>query len=203
MGNIIQSGGIGNYKGLVNSEGRQYVDAVSEDRSVQSNLIGNAYNINTGNITLTNAVETPLIYFKNNEDLDFVIELVVIGMGPSTDGTGSKVEVTFIRNPVTGTIISSTPTDVDIVSNRNYGSKRTLTADVYKGATGDTMTDGDDHIFIYINGSTTATSRTPVPINEIIPKGSSFGLKLTPLASNTSTDVYVAIVGYLKAEEKT
>ena len=68
--------------------------------------------------------------------------------------------------------------------------------DAYKGATGDTMTDGDNHIFVFL---TTSSGRVAVPINEIIPTGSSFGLKVKPQTSNTSQAFYVAVVGFLRS----
>jgi hypothetical protein len=82
---------------------------------------------------------------------------------------------------------------VDIVSNRNYGSSKTLTVDAYKGATGETLTGGTDHIIIQMGTS----GRTVVSIDEVIPKGSSFGIKYTPQGSNTSQKVYAAVVAHL------
>lgn len=183
----------------VNANQRLYTQTVQKSAALNANENGDAYNINTGVITLTNAADTPVLYLKNNETQDLVVEAVAIGLGPTTGGTGGWIKGTFVRNPTTGTIISSTPTDVDINSNRNYGSTNTLTADAYKGATGDTMTDGDDHIILNLGqGSTTSSTRSFVTINEILPKGTSFGVKIDPQASNTSQDVYVAVICYLR-----
>ncbi len=99
----------------------------------------------------------------------------------------------FIRNPNAGTTISNANA-VDINSNRNYGSSNTLTVDAYKGATGETMTGGNDHIIVQVGTS----GRVVVTIDEVLQKGSSFGLKYTPQGSNTSQKVYAALVCHLE-----
>ena len=177
----------------INSDNQLITRATTEVAEVAANRKGNAYNLNTGIVSLTDAAETPLFYMKNNENNDFIITAVVIGVWAS-DGDGLDMTATFIRNPTTGTIITSTPTDVSINSNRNYGSANTLSADVYVGATGDTMTNGEDHILVRI----TEESRSFIAINEILPKGASFGVKILPPTSNTAMNCYVAIIGYLE-----
>jgi hypothetical protein len=190
---LITDGAGTGYKAKVNGNQRLYVNAVTITEDEQANKIGNAYNINTGEITLTSAAQTPVLYLKNNEDQSIHITAVAIGLANS-DGTATDMtKIVFVRNPTAGTIVSS-PVNVDINGNRNYGSNNTLTADAYKGATGKTMTDGDDHILVY----GTARSRVFVTIDEIIPKGSSFGLKITPPSSNTSMTVYAAVICHLE-----
>lgn len=192
MPDSIRDGSGRGYLARVDDVGRIFTRTVTETQEQEALEEGDAYNLNTGKITLTNDTNTPILYFKNNEARDYIIIAVALGLGPSTGGSGDIPEVTFIRNPTTGTIISS-PTNVDINSNRNYGVNRTLTADVYKGATGDTMTNGIDHIFIYAK----ADNRSFITIGEVLPKGTSFGLKLKPQPGNSSMTVYAAIIGYI------
>lgn len=179
----------------VTSRNKLATDSVSTEIAVDENKRGNAYNINTGVITLTDAADTPVLYVKNNEDDDLILEAFVIGLGPSTGGSGGYVETTVIRNPTTGTIVSGA-TNVDINSNRNFGSSNSINVDAYKGATGLTMTDGEDHIIINVGTS----GRSFISINEVLPKGTSIGVKIDPQASNTSQDVYVALICYLDKE---
>ena len=188
---MIKDGTGHGYLAKVDADNLLHTRSVQEGEALHSNLEGNAYNLNTGVITLTDAAETPVIYFKNNAEDRFIIESVVLGVWGS-DGDGLDMLATFIRNPTTGTIISS-PTDVPINSNRNYGSTNSLNADVYVGGTGATLTDGDDHILVRI----TEESRGFIGINEVLPKGTSFGVKLTPPTGNTSMNCYVAVIGYL------
>tara|TARA_R110000764_G_scaffold229018_1_gene319759 strand:- start:1 stop:606 length:606 start_codon:yes stop_codon:yes gene_type:complete len=156
---------------------------------------GESYNINTGIITLTNAVDTPLLYLKNNESKDFHIDLIVFYMGTSTGGTATLgAQYTVIRNPTTGTIITSTPTDAPMESNANFGSNNTVTIDAYIGATGDTMTDGSDHAVI----KNSLLSRIEAPLDVVLTNGASIGVKVKPPTSNTSVETYCAILGHFK-----
>ena len=193
----IHDGKGGGYAAEIDKTNRLQTWGVSEDESLEANKDGRAFNVNTGWITLTNATDTPVLYIKNNETTNMVIDAVAIGIGPSTGGTGIGPKVTFIRNPTTGTIISS-PTNVDISSNRNYGSTRSLDADAYKGATGDTMTDGEDHILVLAGTS----ARSFLTISEVLPLGSSIGVKIEPPTSNTSMEVYVAAILHITEERR-
>jgi len=196
MAEQIKDGTGSGYVAGVNSSNQLLTRSITQSEQVEANLTGDAYNINTGIVSLTDAADTPLLYLKNNElTKDLIIEAVAIGMFASTAGSATAdVYATFIRNPTVGTIITSTPTDVPINSNRNYTSTNTLVADAYVGATGDTMTDGDDHIIVRLSTS----SRSYIGINEILPKGASFGVKIKPPTSNTAMSAYVAVICYLK-----
>jgi outer membrane protein assembly factor BamB len=186
----IKDGTGDKYRARVDKKKRLHADSVTRTQEELANIEGNAFNINTGVITLTNATETPIMYLKNNDDKDLTIEAIAVGVGPSTGGSGGIPKITIIRNPTTGTTIDNT-NDVDIKSNRNYGSSNQGTNIVaYKGATGETMTDGDDHIIFFQNSS----GRLFASINEVLPKGTSIGVKFDPQTGNTSQDVYCAFI---------
>jgi hypothetical protein len=51
----------------VDSENRLLVRSTSERTDQQAMEDGDAYNINTGDISLTNGADTACLYFKNNE----------------------------------------------------------------------------------------------------------------------------------------
>jgi len=170
--------------------------SVARDIFTQINIEGDAYNINTGDITLTNTTQTPVLYLKNNETKDLVVTAIAVGLGTSAGGTATEaVKVHVIRNPTVGTIVDNA-TSVDINSNRNYGSTNTLTVDAYKGATGNTMTDGDNHIEFYQPDF----GRLFAGVDEIIPKGRSIGVKITPPTGNTGLELYVALICHLVKE---
>ena len=179
----------------ISTEGRGQIVAVTVTEEQQANVDGNAYNINTGVITLTNAADTPVLYVKNNETNDMIVSAIAVGFGASDGTAGDPNTITIIRNPKTGTIITDTPTDVDMNQNRNYGSPNTLTNVLaYKGATGDTMTDGEDIIKIF----QTESGRAFAALNEVLPKGTSIGVKIEPPDSNTSEKCYAALVVHLR-----
>jgi hypothetical protein len=195
MSAISIKDGSSGYVAEVDSSNRLQTYAVTINENNQANSKGRAYNINTDDITLTDAVETPILYIKNNEDKDLHITALDLWAGTSTGGTatlGTKWVVE--RNPTAGTIVSNA-TAVDIESNRNFGSNNTLLVDSYKGATGNTMTGGTDHLVF----RGTLLSRIYVEIDEIIPKGSSIGIHVKPPTSNTSLIVYAAAICHLEA----
>lgn len=188
MPETIRDGSGGGYLAKVNAQRRLYTSAVTQTETQEALKVGRAYNINTGIITLTSAADTPVLYVKNNEDVAMHIGAIAVGVGATTGGSGIN-QITIIRNPTTGTIVSGA-TAVDINSNRNYGSANTVEIDAYKGATTNTMTNGDDHI-IFFQGN---NGRLFASIEEYLPKGTSIGIKFNPGAGNTSVDVYVALV---------
>ena len=195
MSTTVKDGTGSCFEQKVDSTNMAWVRSVTESESVEANEKGDAYNINTGLITLTNADDTPILYIKNNETRSLFIEALAIGLYPSDAATG-HVTATVIRNPTAGTIVSNA-TNVDINSNRNYGSEKTLTVAAYKGATGNTMTDGTDHLLINLG----ASGRSFITINEEIPQGTSMGVKIDPAVNNTSQQIYVAALAYLHRKE--
>ena len=194
MPDMIRDGSGNGYLAKVNTLQRLYVDAISTDEQNDATERGDSYNINTGVITLTNTADTPVLYLKNNQDQDFHIRSIAVGVGPTTGGASSYIKVTIVKNPTTGTIVSNA-TSADINSNRSFSSAKTATIDVYKGATGNTMTDGTDQaiIFAYANARLFAT------IDEFLAKGNSIGVKIQAPSGNTSMDCYVALVTHYEA----
>lgn len=192
---IISDGTGTGKQARVDTLNRLEVHSTSFPESRDENSRGNAYNINTGELTLTSANASSVLYFKNNENYDYVIEAIAVGFGASTGGSGDAPKIVVVRNPTTGTVVSDA-TNVDINSNRNYGSQTTLSANVYKGGEGKTLTNGDNHIIFY----QAANGRLFGTIEEILPKGSSIGVTITPMSGNTSMKCYVALIGYLRKE---
>ena len=97
---IIESGGNVPNRAIVDAGGRLRTRAITELEEHHANEEGNAYNINTGNITLTNDTDTPVLYIKNNEASDLVVAALAFGVKPSTGGSSTDLpEVTVVRNP--------------------------------------------------------------------------------------------------------
>jgi len=157
--------------------------------------LGDTYNINTGDITLTDANETTVLYIKNNESNPLVLTALIYNLGASTGGSGD-VKLNIVRNPTTGDIVTNA-TAADTVSNLNYGSSKTLTADVYKGATVDSVvTDGTVSVS---TRSASNTGRIVVSLGAlVIPQGSSLAVNYTPPTSNTSQITQFAVACFVK-----
>ena len=196
MPDMIKDGTGKGFAAKVSLDNRLLTLSTTSSSEIEANERGDAYNINTDTINLTNALETTVLYLKNNEDRDFIISAVVIGIFTSANGDGADMYTTFIRNPTTGGIITNANV-TPVKSNRNYGSNNTLTADIFNGASGETKVNGSDHIIVRI----TEDSRTFVAINEVLPKGTSFAINITPPTSNDGMNVYAAIIGYIHAPE--
>lgn len=190
---IIKDGTGTGASAKVDKHNRLLVKSISEGFNVDSAIVGDNYNINTGAITLTSGNESAVAYFKNNEDNIFIVREILIILGSSTGGSGN-LEVELLRNPTAGTIVSGA-SDMDTVVNRNFGNSQIIVADTYKGAEGNTFTDGET----FANTIRTSTS-LPISFDAdvvVLKKGNSLGVNVTPQAGNTSMDVRVAIVGFL------
>ena len=189
----IQDGTGKGYLAKVDNDNRLYTKSIVSTEQEHESSNGLAYNINTGIITLTNATKTPVLYLKNNEEFDLIIDTVLYMTGASTGGSGN-VLVEIVRNPTAGTIVSGA-SDVEMNVNRNFGSTRSLSVNAYKGATGSTLTDGVKFIESILS---TATQRVAVSVGAvIIPKGSSIAVQITPPTGNTSMATEWAISCYL------
>jgi len=156
---------------------------------------GNGFNINTGTINLTgNATTSGLLYIKNNEDRDVVIEFFKYLIGNSTSGSGDYT-IDVIRNPTAGTLITD-KLAVDINCNRNFGSNNTLLLDVFKGAEGKTITDGKQCLDTLISVDGIRLDIDPGEI--ILKKGSSVAVKITTQTGNTSMNIQIVAQIHLR-----
>lgn len=186
---LIDDGRGGGRKAAVNVNNHLLCDAVTADIATELAFQGNSYNINTGTINLTTTGSSSLIYVKNTGTKNIIVHALfyLLGGNPAVSGSdNSKVEV--LRNPTAGTIITNAVAQEAV--NRDFGSTRTLEADIYKGVEGDTFTDGSVAIESIFN----TNGRKVVNVGAILlPKSSSIGLRLTPPPQSTDWDVQLAI----------
>ena len=168
---------------------RLFTQSVTETEDAHGTEEGDSYNLNTGLIGLTSSTESTIMYLKNNEDRDLKIDAIAIGVssaGTTTDST----TVTIVRNPTSVDF----STNADMISNRNFGSSKTLTADVFKGVEGSTATGGTD-LAMFLVGSGT---RMFAAINLILTKGDSIAIQADTQTSSGTTNIYAALVIHLK-----
>jgi hypothetical protein len=195
MSETIKDGNSGNIL-HVDDNKQAHVFAVTEDESAQATAKGNAYNINTGSIAFStnSSTRTSLLYFKNDEDQDFVITAVAVGLGTRSATVSDAANVFVVKNPTTGTTITNASA-VDMNSNTNFGSSKTLktTTLAYKGADADGATSGgSDHALLYMTDG-----RLFATLNIDVPKGSSIAVEIDGNTSG-SFNVYAALIGYVK-----
>lgn len=192
---ILKDGtGTGN-TAKITTENRLETSSVTQVDKDHAGDLGTKYNINTGDITLTDANKTTVLYIKNNEDNNLIITALIYNLGNSTGGSGD-VKIDVLRNPTTGDIVTNA-TDVDAVSNQNYSNNRTLSADTFKGATADAaITDGALSIS---TRSASNTGRIVVSLGALVlPKGASLAVDYTPPTSNTSQVCQFAAACFVK-----
>lgn len=190
---IIRDGSTNKAAG-VDSTSRLMVRAVQQSETESATDSGDSYNINSGLITLTTAGESGVIYLKNNENSNIHIDSVVVILGPSANGvTTDTTLIKMYRNPTTGTLISGA-SDVDDNENRNFGSPHNLTADAYKGAEGNTITNGVVIVESLINPGT----RVAFKIDMVLTKGDSIAVSYEPNDSNTSMKCMAAILLHIE-----
>lgn len=190
MAEQIIDGTTGGYRAKVGSDNRLQVRAISEDEIIHNTELGNSYNFNTGNISL--GADATLIYLKNNDSNNFILETIIVGIGLGLTHTDFPY-ITLVRNPTGGNLISDA-TAISMNQNRNFGSSKTADVNVYKGKSGGTLTGGDNIALIEL----AQTGRTSIPVNFIIPKGSSLGITLDLTVSGGTANIYCALIGYFK-----
>lgn len=186
---LLDGTGSGN-KAKIGADKRLQTRAISEDEVVHNAELGNAYNINTGLITITG--DATLVYLKNNSDDNYILTDIALGAFDGLTHTDFPY-VTVIKNPTAGDLISDA-TAVDMNENRNFGSSKTAEIDTYKGKVGGTITGGSDVAILQTN----KTGRSFFSIDLLLPKGASMAIKLTANASAGSASYYCALIGYFK-----
>jgi len=186
---IIQDGGTGKSAAIDNTA-RLSTRSVQQSETENATDTGDSYNINTGLVTLTTAGESGVFYLSTNEDKNVHIDSVVVIMGPSTGGSATDTtRIRFYRNPTAGTLISGASA-VDDNENRNFGSSKVLDSTAYKGAEGNTITDGA----VIIESLVSPGSRVAFSIDLVLTKGDAIAVSLEPNDSNTSMKTMVAAV---------
>lgn len=189
---IIQDGTGSGCEARVNQNKQLATFSVTESEAIFTTDTGNSFNINTGDITLTSSNPSAIMYIKNSEEQPLIVEFLAYAqsVGSATVTDLAKLEV--IRNPTQGTIVSNA-IEVDQNENRNFSSSNTLSCDAYKGAEGDTFTDGNTIAQLY-----QGNGRLFANIGFELGKGDSLGLKVTPYVSAGSIKTYAAISCFIK-----
>lgn len=187
MGFLIQDGATGNTAG-VTADNRLQTVSISVTQIANSSLDGSSYDFNSGLVTLTNAVETPLLYLKNQDPNKVCqIERFITSFGLSTGGANQAI-IRLYSNITGGTITTGT---VAPSLNRNFGTSTPALADCRIGATGLTFV-GGTNLGQTFTGSAFGT--TVLQTEVTIPNGASGLITYQPPAGNTSQVVAILFV---------
>jgi|DEB0MinimDraft_6_1074348.scaffolds.fasta_scaffold20292_3 hypothetical protein len=196
---IITDGSGGGYQAQVDSNNRVHVESVGRDLLAEAAIKGDAFNFNTGTITLTSASESAVGYLGYEGDDPFVITEILFILGTTTGGSGDGT-AKIISNPTGGTIVSGA-VDIDTKANRNFASSKSVDGVTYKGAEGNTLTGGSEFANTTRSSFGTVISFDAAPI--VLKKGNSLGVTWTPPTGNTSQSIKIAATGYILASDIT
>jgi len=183
----IDDGSGKGYQAKVDSLNRIHTRAQVASENLGAAKDGEAYNIHSGSISFSAAGS--LIYLKNNETQDLIIEGLVVALGAGSVSDSPEIS---IYQDITGGDLLTDETAVTFVANRNYGSSRALVADTYMGKNAGTVTGTGSGLFYF-----TAASRNFAELNIILPKGSSIGIALDPKLTAGTMKAYAVLITYL------
>jgi hypothetical protein len=175
---IIQDGTGRGYSAKCDKNHHLHVQGFNTDNRNVVGLDGGSYSLNTGIISLTVGT-SGVFYFKNNEEFSVFIDLIEVYIG--TMGVAGDVTIKMYKNTTAGTLIDGASA-VAINQNINFGSSNTLADSLaYKGADGNTVTDGDLCYQMLKTGGSTSTD-TKI----ILQPGNSVAVEIT-VPGNTTT----------------
>jgi hypothetical protein len=186
MSTNIQDGTGTKTKLRVTGENRALVQAViitEEDNAITR---GDGYQIASTPISFTGPNKTAVLYTKNNDNRDFVLDRAVLILGSAVSASADQ-DWTFqvLRNPTAGTIIDNAVSAG--ISNSNHGSANTPNGDNFKGVEGDTFTNGGGAP----QKIKQSIDRIILPLGRRLPKGTSIGFNLTPPLGTQSAQALV------------
>lgn len=172
----------------VDTNNRLTVASVSKAAVIDSSLNGNTFFMTTGSVNLTSDSESWLLFLRNNDTVQWVVESLEAAFGV-TDGVGDSF-IQFNVGATEGTLISE---GVDLPAiNLNIGSPKQLPSTVKLGGEGKTLTNGINTPKTLIPEGSLVRTFTAGPV--IIPPGVSFSIAYTPPPGNTDQNVSTQIV---------
>lgn len=186
MGFEIKDGTGKGYIAGVSSDNRLLTSTVNESVFQIGAKTGNAYFLGTPLVTVTTAGETAIFFVKNNEDTPIIFENFFSTATTASGATGGNppmYRLNFYKNPT-----SMTAATESAALNQNFGSSNNLDADIQYGASGSAFSGGT----LVAQLAVPVGQFNQIPANLVLPKGSSFGISVTPPTGNTSMPVQFA-----------
>jgi hypothetical protein len=197
---LIENGGGGQQSwAKVDTNNRLHTETVSREVLTEAVFKGEAFNFNTGAITLTTGNESALGYLAYNGDVPFVVTEILFIIGAATGTLSTEGIAKIYRNPTGGTIVSGA-VPVETAANRDFSSSITVTGDMFKGAEGNTLTGGTVFADTSRGSSFSGViSFDAAPI--LLRKGNTLGVSWEPPTGNTSQVVKIAATGYISGSD--
>jgi hypothetical protein len=179
----IKSGSSG-FTADVNERHEVRTFSVTETLEENAAKLGDAFNINTGDISSISSGSATLLYFYNDEDTEIIVEAFAVGLRGFTSLTDMAV-VTLLGD-ITGGDLVSDGTAVSMKATRRIGDPSGLKATTlaYKGKNSGTVTGTDIVQFYQANNSR---------LFLVVPRGQSIAIKVVGGGASAGT-AYAALV---------
>ena len=190
MSDVIKDGTGKGYTAKVDAQGRLHTGSVARSERDAAIADGRLFIMSSGIVTLTNAVETPVIYIKNTDARNLYMDIFFATTGTSTGGSGNFYTRSHVSLDASSTII--TEAKLAAVGNANTTSSNAFNGLVYYGETGDTFVNTVQFVtFIQQAGSSLET-----PIRAILQKNGDVAYTYQAPTGNTSMEVTVIVTAY-------
>lgn len=193
MGELVIKAGSSGNTAEVDSQGRVQTFSTVEEEAVDSSINGNTFFIGSGLIDLITAGQSFLLYVKNDDTVDWIVDSFSTAVGPSTGAPGLDIRTQFVVGATGGTLLSGTD---GVAVNLNLGDPKGLEATIKTGAEGSTVTGGGSLSpgIIVSDQITTASETGPI----VITPGTSVAFGITPATGNTAMTARFNAVIYRK-----
>lgn len=196
MTTITDGAGKG-YSAQVDDGNRLHVHSLTRTESASASLKGDAFMVNTGELTLTGAGESAIIFLEFTDPVKtLVISDIEVGLSPTTGGSAFDIPIiTIYRNPTGGTIVSDA-TAVAINANRSFSSASSILANIYSGGQGKTISGGTVYGIHY----QAEDGHHNLETDNVLTKGNCIAVSVTPASGNTSMTCYTNMLLHINGE---
>ena len=196
--NTVIVDGTGSGKAMqVNDKNQLVASAEAITRKEQRSRDGFTFNLNTGLITLTSATESAVAYIKHTDTTTRMIVDSVgydIYVGANNAGTPIDDDAAIARiykNILNGTLVTNAVVG-DVAQNKNFNSGNDFAHVFYKGAEGNTITEG---ALTYISPMPRVINTGDIVLNS----GKNLAVTIQPPA--TTTNMVIALFFSVYFEE--
>lgn len=193
MSDLIKDGTGKGFFAQVTENNRLATESIvitGEDDAIR---VGEGWQITSKPVVFTGDAASAILYIRNSDPRNFVLDRAVLILGSVTDGVG---DWTFrvLRNPEqSGTIVSNALAAG--ISNSNHGSTKEPAGLIYRGVEGDTV-----DLAGVAGGAPLpiqqGENRTVFPLGRQLPTGTSIAFQITPPPGTTAAKVVLVTHWY-------
>ena len=186
----------GTGKGLsakVTADNQLLVKSINRPELTDQAIKGFGFSIGSGPKVITNDTQNGILFVKNNEDADLIIQSLIAQIGNTTGGAiTDDLIIEIFLNPTGGTLLTNGIV-IDAV-NKNVGSSNLLDPEIRtSSALGETITGALTVVTLILADE----GRTEFPLSAVLPKGSSIAVAVTSKSGNTNQQLQILLDSFL------